>query len=88
MLKKAENKRLPISAFEKEFGIDKISDSTKFYRPFKLMKNWELIISHRTVEYKNNKRKVKTEYELTPKLFLNHVKRNLYNVCKTELEMI
>lgn len=88
MLKAAPSHRLPVSAFEQEFGIDKRKDITKFYRPFKLMREWELLISHRSVVFENDKRVCKTEYELTPAFFLRHIAKDLADVCKTELDML
>lgn len=89
MLKKAPNNQLPIKAFEDEFKIDRIKESTKFYRPFRVMKEWELLMSNKKMIFdKKGKRRFKTTYELTPKLFVRHLKHDVVDVCETELEMI
>lgn len=89
MLKQSPQRQLPIEAFEKEFGIDKVKDSTKFYRPFKLMRDWHLLRSHRKAVFDGRgKKHFETTYELTPKEYVRYIKETLADVCRTEIDMV
>ncbi len=85
-----ENKgKIEASELEKKLGISRTDDPSLFYKPLKSMRDWDLVQSHRTVEFDSKgKKHFKTTYELTPSFFYRYIEKTLLEKVRTELEMI
>jgi len=81
--------KLEANELEEKIGISRIERPSMFYKPLAALKEWDLIQSHKKVEFdENGKRSFKTTYELTSSLFLHYIEKTLLEKCKTELDML
>ena len=81
--------KLEAKDLEEKLGVSRINSPSMFYKPLAALKDWDLVQSHKKVEFdESGKRKFKTTYELTPELFFHHIQKTLLEKCKTELEMV
>lgn len=86
---KQNNGKIEATALEAALGISRIEDPSMFYKPLAALKEWDLVQSHKKVEFdEKGKKRFKTTYELTPEMFFHHIQKTLLEKCKTELEMI
>jgi len=80
--------KIEAEELEKKLGISRSEDPSLFYKPLAALKKWDLVQSHRKVEFMEGKKHFKTTYELTPGLFLHFIEKNLREKCEIELEMV
>jgi len=81
--------KLDANELEEKIGVSRIERPSMFYKPLAALKEWDLVQSHKKVEFDaNGKRRFKTTYELTTEMFFHHIQKTLLEKCKTELEMI
>ena len=81
--------KLDANELEEKIGVSRIENPSMFYKPLAALKEWDLVQSHKKVEFDaNGKRRFKTTYELTTEMFFHHIQKTLLGKCKTELEMI
>jgi len=79
--------KIEAKELESKLGINRTEDPSVFYKPLAALRKWDLVQSHRKVEFVEGKKRFKTTYELTPELFLHYIEKNLKEKCQTELEM-
>ena len=80
--------KIEAEELEKRLGISRSEDPSLFYKPLAALKKWDLVQSHRKVEFVEGKKRFRTTYELTPGLFLHFIEKNLREKCEIELEMV
>lgn len=88
ILKENEGK-IEAEELEKKLGISRTTAPSLFYKPLASMRKWDLIQSHRKVDITpEGKKKFRTTYELTPRLFYHYIERTLIELAKKEIEMV
>ncbi len=86
---KENNGKINAIELEKKLGISRVESPSMFYKPLAAMKKWDLIQSHKTVNFDDKgKKHFKTEYELTPVFFYRYVEKTLTEMVKKEIELI
>ena len=81
--------KLEAKDLEEKIGVSRVESPSMFYKPLAALKKWDLVQSHKKVEFDaNGKKTFKTTYELTPEMFYHHIQKTLLEKCKTELEMV
>ncbi len=85
---KENNGKIDAEELEKRLEINRTDDPSLFYKPLAALRKWDLVQSHRKVEFLDGKKKFKTTYELTPSLFLHFIEKTLKEKCQTEIEML
>jgi len=81
--------KIEATELERRLGVSRRDRPAMFYKPLHLLKQWDLVQVHRTVEFDDKgKKHFKTTYELTPSFFYRYIEKTLLEKVKTELEMV
>jgi hypothetical protein len=74
---------------EERIGISRIKSPSMFYKPLAAMRRWCLLRVHKSIIFDGaGKKSFKTEYELTPDAFYDHIQKILLERAKSEINSI
>lgn len=79
--------RIDARQLEARLGISRIDSPSMFYKPLAAMRRWNLLKAHKSILFDETGRKsFKTEYELTPDAFYEHIQNSLAESAKRDIE--
>lgn len=71
---------------EQKLGLSRTDTPSMFYKPLAAMRRWSLLQTHKSVVFdESGKKHFKTEYELTPDSFYNHVEKTMMDQLRKEM---
>lgn len=80
--------RIEAKALEDKIGISRVQAPSMFYKPLAAMRRWNLLQTHKTIVLDAaGKKRVRTEYELTPQTFYDYVGKSIPEQIKKEIEL-
>lgn len=81
--------RIEAKALEDKIGISRVQAPSMFYKPLATMRKWNLLQTHKMIVLDNlGKKRIRTEYELTPENFYDHISKNIPSQVKREIELV
>lgn len=73
---------------EEKIGVSRVQTPSMFYKPLAAMRKWNLLQTHKTIVLDaSGKKKVRTEYELTPQNFYEYVGKSIPEQLKKEIDL-
>lgn len=81
--------RIEAKALEDKIGISRVQAPSMFYKPLATMRRWSLLQTHKMVVLDaGGKKRIRTEYELTPQNFYEYIMKSVTDQVRREIELV